>query len=323
MMIYKLSILILLSFQACNNSSAKQMNIVEKDAIRTVQLKAEDNPDSLNQKINLPYDLSDYEEVFALSYKLVEISGLTFRSETHQILANNDEEGIIYFLDPANFEIAQKINFGKRGDYEGIEIVKDIVYVVKSNGNISSYNLAEKKAGNSYKTNLTSTNNIEGLAYDANKNKLLLVTKNNPYVKRTNKKEAKCIYSFDLETKKLDEDPYLEIRKTKLLVNLEKQIIDADLTKAQLKKMKRRVKEFSPSGISIHPLTGDYYILSSIGKTLLVISKNKKESNIYFLDEKFHTQPEGICFSPDGEMYIANEGKSLIAKVYKYKYLSK
>jgi len=84
-----------------------------------------------------------------------------------------------------------------------------------------------------------------------------------------------------------------------------------DISKTQINKLKNRAEDFSPSGIAIHPTTYQIYILSSQGKTLSIFDSSKKLVAIIFLNKKEHLQPEGICFSPDGDLFISNEGKGI------------
>jgi len=324
-MIYKFSwILILqfLSFLACQTQSKAGANSGVLEEPANVKVTPESDTVEMVLKNDLPYDLDLFDEVFPLSSKLIEISGLSYLNNQKQVAAINDEQGILFLLDTKSFNIAEQIKFGKSGDYEGVELVNNIAYVVKSNGTIYSYDLSGKGNSDHYKTALNSTNDIEGLGYHAQNNALLLATKNNPFIEKRRDKKTKCIYRFDLNKKVLDEDPYITIDKDKLIKDLENSMASVEINKAKLKKLKRRINSFSPSGISVHPITKDFYILSSSGKTMLVIDKTRKNDKLFFLDSKQHIQPEGICFSPDGTMYISNEGKSLIAKIYKYKYLN-
>jgi hypothetical protein len=41
----------------------------------------------------------------------------------------------------------------------------------------------------------------------------------------------------------------------------------------------------------------------------LVLDKNGKPKTLKTLDSKAFYKPEGISFSPQGDMYISNEGK--------------
>ncbi len=122
-------------------------------------------------------------------------------------------------------------------------------------------------------------------------------------------KEFKAIYTFNLETKLLELKPFLLIAMdtikfyknyntmTQLGVEL---LAYFDSSKGDL--------SFQPSGIAIHPKTGNIYVLGSVGNLLLVFSREGEMLAIIDLKSKVHPQPEGICFDPDGTLYISNEG---------------
>ena len=78
--------------------------------------------------------------------------------------------------------------------------------------------------------------------------------------------------------------------------------------------------DFKPSGIAIHPMTGQIYMISSVGKLLVVLNKNRDLSAKYALDKDVFKQPEGICFSPDGDLYISNEGRGKSANILHFKF---
>ncbi|MGB3800507.1 MAG: hypothetical protein WA952_11895, partial [Lewinella sp.] len=95
-------------------------------------------------------------------------------------------------------------------------------------------------------------------------------------------KENRYIFSFDLATSRLDEEPAYTFP---------------------------RYNKFSPSGLAIHPLSGNLYLTSSVGKQLGVISPQGKVELLVNLPRKFFPQPEGICFTADGTMYISSEAR--------------
>ncbi|MEZ4981635.1 MAG: SdiA-regulated domain-containing protein [Saprospiraceae bacterium] len=64
-----------------------------------------------------------------------------------------------------------------------------------------------------------------------------------------------------------------------------------------------------PSAIAQHPITEEFYILSSVGKLLMVLSAEGEINYIEKLDKKILPQPEGICFEKNGTMWISSEGK--------------
>ena len=76
---------------------------------------------------------------------------------------------------------------------------------------------------------------------------------------------------------------------------------------------------FRPSAIAIHPLTDEIYITSSVGKLLVVLDREGLISDVHALNPALFRQPEGICFSPEGDLYISNEGKEGKGYILKFK----
>jgi len=67
---------------------------------------------------------------------------------------------------------------------------------------------------------------------------------------------------------------------------------------------------FSPSGIAVHPITGDVYVLSTALKRLVVLDYTTgKIRYAVRLDKKVLPQPEGIAFDSEGNLFLASEGK--------------
>ncbi|HET7898550.1 MAG TPA: hypothetical protein VFL47_12780, partial [Flavisolibacter sp.] len=65
-----------------------------------------------------------------------------------------------------------------------------------------------------------------------------------------------------------------------------------------------------PSAVAVHPVSGDIYVLSTRKtKGLAQYSRDGKILGFQEIDKDLMPQPEGLCFSPNGEMYISTEGK--------------
>ena len=77
---------------------------------------------------------------------------------------------------------------------------------------------------------------------------------------------------------------------------------------------------FQPSAIAIHPISKNLYVVGSVGKILVVLSPKGDIQAIVKLKRKIFRQPEGICFAPDGTMFISNEGRGKKANILKYSY---
>ena len=62
-----------------------------------------------------------------------------------------------------------------------------------------------------------------------------------------------------------------------------------------------------PSAMGIHPLTNEFFITDGPKARLLIMDESGKISKLLDLGSAF-SQPEGITFSPEGEVFISNEG---------------
>ena len=238
-----------------------------------------------------PYQLTEPDQLWKLPAELVEISGLSF-IDNNRLACIQDEKGIIYIFNQKEGKVEQEIYFGDNGDYEGIEIIKNDAWVLKSNGTlyeVADYLKQEELKVKKYPTALTGRNDTEGLAYDHVNRGLLIACKGRPFADEINGNEYKAIYSFDHENKISDIKPFLLIKMDTI-------------------KYYKGDETFAPSGIAIHPITENIFILGSVGKLVLVLSRKGEMLAMIKLNPKIFRQPEGICFSPDGIMYIASEG---------------
>lgn len=267
------------------------------------------------------YSLEAPETTLIMPDGLKEVSGLSFTADAadQMLAAINDETGIVFFLDKTTGEIKKQVPFKDSGDFEGLEIVGNDAWAIKSNGTL--YQIKNYANPNpevlTFKSFLNKENDVEGLAFDPKNNRLLLGCKGKG-LDREGMPLNKAIYAFNLSTMTVPDTPAFLLT----LPNLQGFLSNSDEPGAKKKMEHVYASEdtqlkFSPSGIAIHPLTGDVYITSARGNTLLVLDST---GNIRFLErlkKSVHTQPEGICFGPDGTMYIANEGlDELPGKVY-------
>jgi len=254
----------------------------------------------VDQHLKITYDLKRPTEKYYLPYVLSEISGLTFRAPA-QVLAVDDESGKIFTYHLDKREIVHSIEFYKSDDYEGVELVGDHIYVLKHDGDIFHFLYGPEKQTTSkkYETDLSKDNDTEGLGYDAAKNLLLIACKEEGHIGEK-KMEGRGFYGFHPDDKKLLKKPLFVIGPTELERFWEKHK-DFDYDKERIK--------FKPSAIAAHPISGHYYILSSIGKLLLVTTPEGNILGTYPISPRILGQPEGLCFSPEGDMYISSEGE--------------
>lgn len=259
------------------------------------------------------YDLNKPDYTIELPKSLKEVSGVSLCETQDFIWAVQDERGVIFKIDIENGAVRDSLPFWKKGDYEGVEIVGDKMYVLKSSGTIYKVQLAKEDSLNIQKFNhhLGKEDDAEGLGYDQQKKQLLIACKNG-------KNGERKIYPFDIQTDSLFEEPRFVISKKDAMAYLS--------AHPELKKWKKLHKkfngelEFAPSGVAVHPMTQDIYVLSSQGKTLVILHSDGQIAYIEKLEKEIHPQPEGICFDQAGNLFISNEGKEEdgVGKIYKF-----
>lgn len=223
---------------------------------------------------------------------LKDISGISY-VDADRIACIQDKVGIVYIYNIATSFVESTISFAPPGDYEGIEIVKDNMYVICADGRI--YEIIGYKSAKpqvkEYGTHLTVKQNVEGVCYDKKKHRLLVVIKG----QEEGDPLFKGIYEFDLATKAMTVKPVMKI-----------DLQDPIFGKSQAKK---NATIFQPSEMAIHPLTGEIYILEAVRSLLLIMDPLGKIKAHYALDKSVFNHPEGMLFTPSGDLYIANEGK--------------
>lgn len=235
-----------------------------------------------------PYDLQSPYAIHLLPESLEEVSGLTHYAP-NQIAALNDEHGRMYVYDLIQKKIVHKVRFEGNGDFEGIELVGKYIYAIKSNGKMYRFNIEMTGVVEEIKSPFSSENNIEGLGYNPVTEQLLVALKGDSDIKGVDVK-GKAIYAFDLAT-----DKFLKIPPYTLK--------DKDVERV----LGSKRKKIRPSGVAVHPLTGEVYVLASTGRALIVFHQNGEPKNLTILRSSLFPQPEGITFSPQGDLFISNE----------------
>ena len=65
---------------------------------------------------------------------------------------------------------------------------------------------------------------------------------------------------------------------------------------------------FQPSDIAISPVTGLLYVIDGTRVQLLRMRLSESIKDLNELDREKFIQPEGISFTPSGELFIASKG---------------
>ena len=296
-MLYKMSSLFMYAFflMSCsaNNEQDKSNPVI-------VNVSSNISADSSKPAVvagAYTYELKSPAHTWKLPDQLMEVSGNTWIDQDHLILIE-DLNPLLYLvkIDGDKISLEKTISFKKEDDekfdIEDVTIVNNIIYALWSHGTLFKISdWRDNPSVEKIKTFLTKENNTEGLCYDPVSNKLLLACKDESGI-AGEKKSTRAVYDFDMTHEQLDKDPFMVIHKS-------------DFEKVADEKL-----EFNPSAIAVHPITKDIYILSTKDtKCMAIYSHDGKLKDFQFIDKDLMPQPEGICFSPDGKLYISSEGK--------------
>ena len=83
---------------------------------------------------------------------------------------------------------------------------------------------------------------------------------------------------------------------------------------------------FKPSAAAIHPITGELYIIASVNHILVILNKDRSVKHAYKINPGLFKQPEGLTFTPNGDLIISNEAADKGAAdmlIFKYNKLNK
>jgi len=255
------------------------------------------------------YNLENPTLSLKLSRELKEISGICYFDENRAI-AIQDELAVLYYLSLTDGAITDSIEFGEDGDYEGITINDENIFVLRSDGYI--FMIPRKANDNSQvkklNTFLDNRYDCEGICYNPQSKNLLISCKENP---DEGQESVRNIYSFSLKNEVLDKNPLFGIRLSDIKNYLDNATENSDSD--ELKEHFEDANEdfFYPSDIAVHPLTGDIYVCSAkVISLLMVIGQDGKIKNMQLIPEEILPQTEGISFKPNGDLILCSEGKA-------------
>jgi SdiA-regulated len=256
------------------------------------------------------YDLTAPKK-YVLGYDLREISGIVFlRGNADTLYAEEDEDGKLFYFHPGDPQY-NFWKFGKRGDYEDVTILNNNEFVLlRSDGSLSVFPVALVREGVQGKKERASEvreyehilpqGEYEGLFGDDD-GKLVALCKNCP---EDDQRDEVSGYAL-----RYDAQHNLAVTEH----------FKVDVSGLKLTSINRKVR-FHPSCLARHPMTREWYILSSVNKVLLVLDDKWKVKASYPLNPSLFKQPEGLAFDRRGNMYISNEGAGGDANVLLFNY---
>lgn len=265
----------------------------------------------LSGQAKFSYELDKPGISHQLPAVLNEISGLTDIDNDH-IACVQDELGIVFIYNFRRGELVSQHRFDSVGDFEGLTYTGKSLYILRSDGLLTEWSdfPTNKSSFIHYRLSLATSNN-EGLCYDPRFNRLLIAAKSKP--QNHDEKAERFIYAFDLETKKIMDEPVYRINAGHLAANAKKSVINREVLNA-----KGAVKPFNfrPASLAVHPLTDELYVISAADQLLLVMNRNAEVLQMKQLPLAQFAKAEGITFLHNGTMIITNEAAGKTPNLY-------
>jgi uncharacterized protein YjiK len=252
------------------------------------------------------YDLNK-PQTAELGKVLNEISGISWDNENQALAAISDSKEKVFLIGLRNKklqDLTEKV-IPKDADTEDILVTDSCYYVLSSWGELRKIALRAKDTAQvqSYRMNLAGKNDFETMYYDPASKSIVLICKKCEAEKGQGIRMA---YRFDPANRQFDSTSFYTIS-----------------TKDVEELVKSSDAKFEPSAAAIHPYNKRLYILSSAGNLLVVADNSGKVMEAYNLNPDLFPQAEGIAFAPNGDMYIANEGKYGVPTLLHFPYALK
>lgn len=245
------------------------------------------------------YDLNNPVE-FKLPEGLNEISGLTYYPKDSSVFAIIDEDGLLFKIYLNGSGTIKKWKFDKKHDFEDLVMHDSTFYVLISNGDIETL----KFSGDSIFANKSKladagkkTNEFETLYYDDSLGLVMMC-------KDCEDDKKKIVTAWGYSPDSISYNPNL---------------FSIDVKQIAQKTGEEKL-QFKPSAAAINPVTNELYILASVNKLLVIADRKGNVKEVYPLDPVIYKQPEGITFTPWGDLLISNEaGESGNANILIFK----
>ncbi|MEO7802879.1 MAG: SdiA-regulated domain-containing protein [Ginsengibacter sp.] len=229
-----------------------------------------------------------HPKVIKLNSKLIEISGIDYYPKDSSVFAIIDEDGVFSKIYVHRNGETKSWYFDKKRDYEDVLRIDSTFYVLISNGDLETLNFRNDSVISNtikYPGSDKKVNEFESLYFDKAKRNLVMVCKEC----KEDPKGVLSVWTFNIDSLTYNPDAFT--------IDVNEIAERGGINKG----------DFKPSATAVNPLTNEVYIISSIAKLLVVMDMKGKVLHVAKLDPDLFKQPEGLTFTPSGDLLISNE----------------
>jgi uncharacterized protein YjiK len=238
------------------------------------------------------YHLTRPDKTYDMPEILVEISGIAVLNDT-ELFCIQDEAGIVFRYNLHNEELTDMYRFTDVGDFEDVTVIDNTVNVLRSDGTIFSFDYTNFSGVPDSRIVPLNCMNMEGLFYDKANSRYLIACKDKLIDEDSSLRHIFSVKNDD--PVKPEVELTIDLNEINRFVQQAYSGIDA------------KVIRLNPSSVSVHPITGEIFVLSASNR-LLAVYDNQQLQHIYPLAEELFYKPEGISFTKNGDLFISTEG---------------
>ena len=226
-------------------------------------------------------------KIINLPQALDEISGIAYYPKDTSIFAIIDEDGLLFKVSLNRPDEVKEWRFDKQRDFEDIVFLDSTFYIMVSNGDLDKITFENAKiavAKVDFPNASKKVNEFEAMYFSPESNRMVMLCKQC----EDDKKSTLSSYYFSDSAHQFV--PFKTIE-----------------TEPLFQKIGSKKEKIKPSAAALNPLTKELYVLCSVNKIIFIEDGNGKIKEVIKLDPKIYKQPEGMAFTPDGDLIISNE----------------
>ena len=233
------------------------------------------------------YNLSS-PKVVKLPEILDEISGIAYYPRDTSVFAIIDEDGLLFKIPIKSPAATRQWKFDKKRDFEEIVLVDSTFYVLVSNGDVERIKFVGEKIEtqkSDFSNEAKEVNEFESMYFSDDSTGLVILCKSC----ETDPKKSFSSFKYNFRDSSKSYAPHMSFDMSAI-----ESTLNVD-------------KHLKASAAAVHPITKDIYIISSVQKLLVVTSSQGEVKELIQLDPGIYKQPEGLTFTPEGDLIISNE----------------
>ncbi len=267
-----------------NNYTVKRFSIIALVPLFLLSCKGQAKKETFSN--TEAYDFAN-PKIINLPEALDEISGIAYYPKDTSVFAIIDEDGLLFKISLNQPDDVKEWRFDKQRDFEGLVYKDSIFYVMVSNGDIDKLTfigdtIAVDKID--FPNASKKVNEFESIYFTGDSSKIVLLCKQCEDDKKS------VLSSFYLND---SANQFLDFHKIE--------------TAPLFQKMGTKKEKIKPSAAAVNPITKDLYVLCSVNKIIFIEDAQGKLKDVIKLNPKIYKQPEGIAFTPEGDLIVSNE----------------